>query len=82
MVSPLRRTLMTSYYIFKNHPNFEKIRFVLNPNARECMQGTGDIPIDINETLRQIGHLFPILDTSAIDEFNPPETWYLKSLDP
>jgi broad specificity phosphatase PhoE len=30
-VSPLRRTIETAYWIFKDHPNFSNIKFILKP---------------------------------------------------
>jgi broad specificity phosphatase PhoE len=34
-VSPMRRTLESAFILFKEHPNFQKIKFVLLPVARE-----------------------------------------------
>ena len=34
-VSPLRRCLETAYFIFKRHPDFEKINFVIEPLLME-----------------------------------------------
>jgi len=35
IVSPLHRALETAYLIFKDHPNFKKIKVVVDPNLRE-----------------------------------------------
>ena len=43
-ISPLRRTLHTAYHIFKNHPNFAKIRFKVEPLLREKLRIAGDMP--------------------------------------
>ena len=42
---------MTAYYVYKNHPNFENIKFVLVPELREQMNIFADIPIHIDELL-------------------------------
>ena len=44
-VSPLRRTLETAYWIFKDHPNFAKMEVVMHPMLRERMNTAGDIPL-------------------------------------
>lgn len=43
-ISPLRRCLQTAYYIFRDHPNFLKIRFKVIPEMREKIRVAGDIP--------------------------------------
>ena len=35
VVSPLRRTMETAYYVFKDHPNFKKMKVVVEPIIRE-----------------------------------------------
>jgi hypothetical protein len=35
VVSPLRRTMETAYYVFKDHPNFKKMKIVVEPIIRE-----------------------------------------------
>jgi hypothetical protein len=55
--------------MFKNHPDFKNIKFVLAPNAREEILGIADIPLPIGEVLKQMGNLFPNLDTSALKVF-------------
>jgi broad specificity phosphatase PhoE len=43
-VSPLRRALQTAYLLFKEHPNFLSLRFVVHPLLRENMHTVCDIP--------------------------------------
>ena len=43
-VSPLRRALETAYYLFKNHPNFLNIIFILDPDIREHLNSSCDVP--------------------------------------
>jgi len=46
-VSPLRRTMETAYWVFKDHPNFKgkKMKFVLHPMLRELCTVSCDIPL-------------------------------------
>ena len=43
-ISPLRRAIETAYHMFKDHPNFEKIKFKIKPYLREKIRVCGDIP--------------------------------------
>ena len=49
IVSPLRRTMETAYHVFKDHPNFSKIKFELEPTIREKIGISGDIPLSNQE---------------------------------
>ena len=42
----------TAYHIFKDHPNFNKIKFTLAPEIREKIGISGDIPLSNQEWLR------------------------------
>jgi broad specificity phosphatase PhoE len=46
-VSPMRRAIQTAYYMFREHPNFDKIEFVLAPLVREVLLGADGIAQDI-----------------------------------
>jgi broad specificity phosphatase PhoE len=77
LISPLRRTLETAHCIFKKHPNFQQIRFVLAPLAREIV----DIPANITETIAEFAPLFPNgLDTSNFDGYGNRERWVLEHM--
>ena len=41
-VSPLIRSIQTAYHLFKDHPNFASIKFVIVPKAREEFLSTDD----------------------------------------
>ena len=43
-VSPMRRALQTAHLLFKDHPNFNRLRFVVHPLLRENMHTVCDIP--------------------------------------
>jgi hypothetical protein len=80
LVSPLRRTITTAYYIFNKHPNFSKMKFVLAPLAREALLGAGDIPSDLDEVVNRYSSWFPTgLDTSEFDH-TKKQGWYLNTL--
>ena len=51
-ISPMRRTLETTYNLFKNHPNFHKIKFVLHPHMIERLHVAADIPL--NRSLKEV----------------------------
>ena len=44
-VSPLIRSIQTAYHLFKDHPNFDSIKFVIVPKAREEFLCTDDTKI-------------------------------------
>ena len=43
-ISPLRRTMETAWRIFKGHPNFKEIKFIVNPLLIERIMIGSDIP--------------------------------------
>lgn len=43
-VSPLRRALQTAFLLFREHPNFSRMRFIVHPLLRENMHTVCDIP--------------------------------------
>lgn len=65
-VSPLRRAIETAYYMFRSHPNFHRIKFILHPMVRENIMTAGDIPGDINKVVDQYGWEFPDFNTSFL----------------
>lgn len=80
MVSPLRRTLETAYNVYKTHPNFDKIKFLVVPNLRECLNTSSDIPVHIEETIREFRELIPQLDFSLFDEFEDRPHYFLEAM--
>eukprot|EP00330_Aristerostoma_sp_ATCC50986_P010169 CAMPEP_0114587280 /NCGR_PEP_ID=MMETSP0125-20121206/10280_1 /TAXON_ID=485358 ORGANISM="Aristerostoma sp., Strain ATCC 50986" /NCGR_SAMPLE_ID=MMETSP0125 /ASSEMBLY_ACC=CAM_ASM_000245 /LENGTH=150 /DNA_ID=CAMNT_0001783113 /DNA_START=57 /DNA_END=509 /DNA_ORIENTATION=- len=59
-VSPLRRALITSREVFKNHAS--KPKFVVVPILREKMAAACDVPSDINLLMKE----FPDYDFSLL----------------
>jgi hypothetical protein len=84
-ISPLRRALETAYYMFKDHPNFENIKFIVHPMMRENIMTTGDLPSDINSILSVFSKKFPDLCTrylpqSSFGDFD--ELYYARDFSP
>ena len=80
LVSPLRRTLQTTLNVFKNHPDFENIKFVLVPEMRESMNIVSDIPLNIDDLVREFREHIPHLDDSEIDKCKDRKHWFLDTL--
>jgi broad specificity phosphatase PhoE len=60
LISPMRRTIQTAYYMFKEHPNFDSIRFILVPNAHETLCAISDLPeANILSRILEFSHYFP-----------------------
>ena len=68
-VSPLRRTLETCRILFENHPN--KPRVIVHPLIREILNLPNDVPIMLNETMKQYGSY----DFTLFNEFVNP-SWH------
>ena len=43
-MSPLRRTVETAYYIFKDHPQIKGMKFIVEPRIREKILIGPDAP--------------------------------------
>ena len=64
--SPLKRALETAYFMFKDHPNFKTIKFVVHPHIREPITMPSDLPDDIEQVLKDYKPFFPNLDTRLV----------------
>ncbi|CAI2375252.1 unnamed protein product [Moneuplotes crassus] len=80
-ISPLRRAMQTAYHSFKDHPNFDKIKFIIVPNLRECMNLASGIPYNIEKVIEEFSELFPILDTSLFDSYEDKLHYFLDDTD-
>ena len=81
LISPLRRALQSAYHIFKVHPNFNEIRFVLVPKMREIINTSQSFPANINTSIQEFSKLFPNFDTSELDLYPDPLNYYVDDLD-
>jgi hypothetical protein len=64
----MRRTIQTAYNMFREHPNFDQIRFILIPNAHETLSAISDLPEgNILDRVSNYSIKFPSgLDTSIL----------------
>ena len=67
-VSPMRRTLQTSYNVFKNKENFKQIKFIVLPDLRENFFSACDIPNYIDDVKAEFSQLFEDIDFTRVDE--------------
>ena len=77
---------MTTIHMFKNHPNKDKIHFVVLPIAAEIMRAPSDSPMSIYDLREKYKNGNPnlhglILDWSLIfSGFGNPELWRINIL--
>ena len=83
-VSPLRRTLQTSFHLFKNSPFLGQMTFFVHPMIREKLGCTGEIPLYTYPELSQIIPLkcnhkynFNFMKTDNIEQ---SDLYYIESL--
>ncbi|CDW74856.1 UNKNOWN [Stylonychia lemnae] len=78
-ISPLRRALQTAYLLFKEHPQFSKIHFVVHPLLRENTHTVCDIPESLESVKAEYLTKIPNLDFSLIGESlsdDQKKIWY------
>lgn len=73
--------MQTAYNIFKAHPQFETIKFVMVPKLRECMNLASGIPCNIEKVIEEFSELFPILDSSLFDSYDDKLHYFLADTD-
>ena len=70
--------------MFKEHPNFHSIKFILVPDLKEHLKCTCDIPGHIEPLIKHYSSLFPIFDTSLVDCLSAlyvhKDAWFLDTL--
>ncbi|CAI2376925.1 unnamed protein product [Moneuplotes crassus] len=81
IVSPLRRALETAHNVFKNHPNFENIKFTLLPVMKECIVSTDDLPGNILKRVKDYTEIFANFDTSELEKYEDPYNFFLYDID-
>ena len=71
-VSPLRRTMQTAYHLLNAHKDFDKIKFIMYPDVREHIFGTGEVSKDLEKLIKtQYSKYFRNLDYSYLLRNNP-----------
>jgi Fructose-2,6-bisphosphatase len=74
ITSPFRRCLLTTHYIFQNHPNKPKV--LVWPIVRERIESSCDIPSDIEELKKE----FPLYDFSEVEKYKQPNFWLFETM--
>jgi broad specificity phosphatase PhoE len=57
-ISPLRRALETAFLLFRDHPGFSQIRFIVHPLLRENMHTVCDVPEEWEKVQEHFQKLF------------------------
>jgi hypothetical protein len=58
VISPMRRTMETCYYMFNQHPNWKEMKFVLHPLLREKIGISGDVPLPNDRLKYELEHMY------------------------
>lgn len=66
-MSPLRRTLKTAYFLFKDHKDFKNIKFIVLPLIRERLSAPSNIPGVRQDIIEEFKEKFEHFDTSFVD---------------
>jgi hypothetical protein len=74
----------TAYHIFKDHPNWQNLNFVVEPLIREKIMIGSDMPVfnSMKTITEEYLPLFPNLDLSKLEPLcqELSEPWYFKTL--
>lgn len=84
-VSPMRRTLETAHLLFRDHPAFKDIKFIVHPTLRENLCCSCDIPqLEFAELAAEYSRKLGNLDhTTYMEErLRATQYWYLQDLQP
>ena len=80
--------MLHAYLMFKSHPKFSKIKFVVEPDLRPRLERPCDIPLPMKETMAEYGQLFggqidfSLLEKMANTNRTWKELWFLHNQDP
>ena len=66
--------------MFKDHPNFNNLKVILEPDLREQLNSSCDVPGDIEAIIYDFSTLFQQVDLSRLQE--PKNLWFLQNLEP
>lgn len=80
LVSPLRRAMETAYHVFKTHPSFDSMKFIVVPKLREAVDTTCDIPVSVIETIEEFKEKFKNLDDSLFKEYGDVNHFFLRDI--
>lgn len=83
LISPMRRTMQTAYYLLRNHPNKESMKYVVHPGIREHIFGFSEMTDNWSEKFEnQYQCYFPNLDASLMKtpDGEYDELFYLRDI--
>ena len=80
LVSPMKRTLQTAYHVFKNHPNYSSIEFIVVPKLKEWLGSVADIPKDTIKVIKHFQEKFPNFNWSLIQDYDDMLHYYLEDI--
>ena len=63
----MQRALMTTIHLFKNHPNKDKIRFIVLPIAREVLHTVCDVAMDCHDLMEKFAEGKPVTEGIKFD---------------
>jgi broad specificity phosphatase PhoE len=81
LVSPMTRTMQTAYNVFKSHPNFNNIEFIVVPKLKEILSSVSSIPKDITKTIENFKSKFPNLNVTWLEDYNDLHNYYLEDIE-
>ena len=84
-VSPMQRALQTCIHLFKSHPNKKAIKFVVLPIAREVLETSNDIALDIDVIVQKYSKDQPLCEGLHFDFsmnmlLGQPKLWQIFTL--
>lgn len=74
--------MQTAYHIFKNHPDFDKIKFIIVPKMKEGLKACSDIPTNINLTIKEFEDKLPNLNWDLINDYGNKLNYFFEDLQP
>ena len=68
--------------MFKDHPNFKNIKFVVYPQLRESLDRCCDVPRPVKDLIKEFGEKFPNFDHHLLYSVRGnPDLWFLANTD-
>jgi len=86
VISPMRRTMETCYYMFNQHPNWKDMKFIIHPLLREKIGISGDVPLPNDRFKYELEHLYQPMFEGRLDLtymenlLKGDSAWYMDSL--
>ena len=81
LISPLRRAMQTAALLFKDHPKWDSIKFIVMPKAKESLEGPDNVPTNIDLIVSELSKDFPSLDTTLYNKYENKYMFFFEDLD-